>query len=259
MLDLLARKMLYPAPAFRVPSPPPAPLAEVRLELGSGTEVIGWAFAGPAPDAPAAVFFHGNGENLQTLRQAGLFDDLAGLGIHFLAIDYPGYGRSGGTPREASLVAAGEAGLGWLAQRFPESPKALVGWSLGAAVAVQVARRHGGSVDRLALMSAWDDLPTLAAAHFPRWLVGLALSDRYDSVAAAPEIRVPTLLIHGVRDRIIPLAHGERLRAALPRAEELIRVPDAGHNDLLARPVVWRALGRFLRGEAVTTDPSRGG
>lgn len=247
MLHLLARKMLYPAPAYRVPSPPPAPLAEVRLELDSGTEVLGWASASPAPDAPAAVFFHGNGENLGTMRAAGLFDDLEGLGIHFLAVDYPGYGRSGGTPSEASLVAAGEAALAWLAERHPESPKALVGWSLGAAVAVQVARRHGG-VDRLALMSAWDDLPTLAAEHFPRWLVGLALADRYDSVAAAPEIRVPTLLIHGVRDRIIPLAHGERLRAALPRAEELVRVPDAGHNDLLARPVVWRELARFLRG-----------
>jgi pimeloyl-ACP methyl ester carboxylesterase len=237
VFDFLGRQMLYPAPAFAVPSPPPVPLEEVRLELGSGGgEVIGWAFEHP-PDAErdrprtAVVFFH----------------DFERLGVHFLAVDYPGYGRSRGTPSEASLVAAGEAGLAWLERRFPDSPKAVAGWSLGAAVAVQVARRQGARVDRLALLSAWDDLTSLAAAHFPRWLVSMGLPDRYDSLAAAPEIAAPTLLIHGTRDQIIPIVHGERLYAAFGERARMVRVPDAGHNDLLARPVVWEELARFLR------------
>lgn len=249
MFELLGRQMLYPAPAFAVPSPPPAPLEEVRLELPGGGEVIGWAFEHPTSDdhpRPAAVFFHGNGENLATMQLAGLFEDLERLGVHFLAVDYPGYGRSRGTPSEAALVAAGEAGLGWLAERFPASPKSVVGWSLGAAVAIQVARRQGARVDRLALLSAWDDLPSVASAHFPRWLVSVGLPDRYDSVAAAPEIEVPTLLIHGARDQIVPIVHGERLHAALGERARMVRVPGAGHNDLLARPVVWEELARFL-------------
>jgi hypothetical protein len=253
VFDFLGRQMLYPAPAFAVPSPPPVPLEEVRLELGSGGgEVIGWAFEHP-PDAErdrprtAVVFFHGNGENLATMQLAGLYDDFERLGVHFLAVDYPGYGRSRGTPSEASLVAAGEAGLAWLERRFPDSPKAVAGWSLGAAVAVQVARRQGARVDRLALLSAWDDLTSLAAAHFPRWLVSMGLPDRYDSLAAAPEIAAPTLMIHGTRDQIIPIVHGERLYAAFGERARMVRVPDAGHNDLLARPVVWEELARFLR------------
>lgn len=252
MFEILGRQVLYPAPAVPVRTPP-APLAEARLEAG-GHEVIAWAFEHPATGdgerdraRPAVVFFHGNGENLETMRLSGLFDDLRRVGVHFVAVDYPGYGRSRGRPGEAGLVASGEAGLAWLEERFPEQPKALVGWSLGAAVAVQVARRHGGRVDRLALMSAWDDLPSLAAVHFPRWLVKVGLPDRYDSLAAAPEIRVPTLMIHGVRDRIVPIVHGERLHAALGDQARMVRVPEAGHNDLLARPVVWQELARFLR------------
>lgn len=253
MLEFLARKMLYPAPALAVPSPPPEPLVEVRLELASGgPEVVGWSFEHPPEDPaaegsrPAVVFFHGNGENLATMHYAGLYDDLMGLGVHFLALDYPGYGPSRGTPTEASLTAAGRSGFDWLAERYPANPKVVLGWSLGAAVAVQVARRGETSVDRLVLLSAWDDLPTLAAAHFPRWLVSMALPDRYDSVAAAPEIDTPTLLVHGTADSIIPIKHGLRLHAAFENGAEMVEIAGAGHNDLLARPEVWRELGRFL-------------
>lgn len=254
MLELLARKMLYPAPLARLPSPPPAPLLEVRLQPSpAGPDVVAWGFDHPPPENPAAerdraavVFFHGNGENLATMLYAGLFDDLERLGVHFLAVEYPGYGPNRGKPAEASLVAAGLAGLEWLAERYPASPKVVLGWSLGAAVAVQVARRSEWPVDRLALLSAWDDLPALASAHFPRWLVALGLSDRYDSVAAAAEIVAPTLLVHGTADTIIPLEHGERLHAAFTNGAELIEVPGAGHNDLLSRPEVWRELRRFL-------------
>jgi fermentation-respiration switch protein FrsA (DUF1100 family) len=54
-------------------------------------------------------------------------------------------------------------------------------------------------------------------------------------------------MIHGTRDQIIPIVHGERLYAAFGERARMVRVPDAGHNDLLARPVVWEELARFLR------------
>ncbi len=264
MLDPLVRQMVYPAPPIPVPSPPPAPLAEVTLELPAGERVVAWARQGPAPSSPAVVFFHGNGENLETVRFGGLFDELAALGAHVLAVDYPGYGRSTGEPREASLTAAGEAGLGWLAERHPQSPKVVLGWSLGAAVAIRTAARDASEAfgtsrrrraDGLVLMSAWSDLPSLAAVHFPSWLVGLGLKDKYDSVAAAAEVRAPVLMIHGTVDEIIPLEQGRRVEDALrARASQpgeadtcrFVEVPGAGHNDLLSYPVVWQELGAFL-------------
>ncbi len=270
MLDPLVRQMLYPAPPISVPSPPPAPLEEVTLELPGGERASCWAQEHPDASSPAVVFFHGNGENLETVRLSGMFDQLAALGVHVLAVDYPGYGRSTGTPSEASLTAAGEAGLGWITGRHPESKKVVLGWSLGAAVAIKTAvgddadtdgktprRRADGPprrrrVDGLVLMSAWSDLASLAAIHYPSWLVGLGLKDKYDSVAAAAGVRSPVLMIHGTDDQIIPLAQGRQLHAALPSLEDVrpcrfVEVPGAGHNDLLARSVVWQELGAFLR------------
>ena len=246
MLDPLIRQMLYPAPPIPVPSPPPAPLEEVALALPSGERAVGWARIREDPASPAAAFFHGNGENLETLRLSGLYDQLAALGMHLLAVEYPGYVPGSGQPSEASLTAAGRAGLDWLAKRHPSSPRLVLGWSLGAAVAIGTAAGADG-VDGLVLISAWADLPSLAKTHYPGWLVGLGLSDTYDSVAAAGKIEVPVLMIHGGADEIIPIGEGRRLHRALGDASRFVEVPGAGHNDLLARPVVWEELGTFVR------------
>ena len=70
---------------------------------------------------------------------------------------------------------------------------------------------------------------------------------RLRSWTSAPEIGVPTLLVHGSVDSIIPIAHGERLHAAFTGGgAEMVAVAGAGHNDLLRRPEVWRELRRFL-------------
>lgn len=245
------KQMIYPAPPYRVPSPPPAPIVEAVWSLADGTRIVGWASDAVAvPGAPAVVFFHGNGENLETMRLGGLYDDLDHLGIAWLAVDYPGYGASGGSPSEDSLVEAALGGFAELGRRFPGRPRVICGWSLGAAVAAQLAARRAGEVDGLMLLSPWTDLPSLAGEHFPGWLVSMLLRERYDSLALTQELPGPALVIHGAVDTIIPVEHGRRLVAALPGAR-YFEVPGAGHNDLLGRTEVWQAMAEYLRG-AVT-------
>ncbi len=255
MLAPLVRQMLYPAPPISVPSPPPPPLEEVILELPGGERTVAWSLRHAVANSPAVVFFHGNGENIETVRLSGLFDELAVLGAHVLAVEYPGYGRSTGEPSESSLVAAGEAGLAWIVERYPESKKIVLGWSLGAAVAIQTAANRTADVDGLVLMSAWADLRSVAAIHYPSWLVGMGLEDKYDSVAAAAKVRAPVLTVHGAADQIIPVEQGRRLHEALESSAQqqgsealprFVGVAGAGHNDLLARPEVWQELRAFL-------------
>jgi hypothetical protein len=244
MIDALARQITYPAPLLTVPSPPPAPLREIAFGSGAG-EVSAWWLPPRTPAAPVALMLHGNGENLETMRLAGLFEDFAGLGIGVLAIDYPGYGRSKGGPSERALVAAADTAWRWLAETAGNAPPVVVGWSLGAAVAAQVAARHADTVDALVLLSPWDNLHSVASRFFPSFVLGL-LRDRYDSVAAAARVRCPSLVVHGERDEIIPVELGERLFRALPEPKSWVAIAETGHNDLLAHPRTWRAIGDFL-------------
>ncbi|PIE80840.1 MAG: alpha/beta hydrolase [Chloroflexi bacterium] len=55
-----------------------------------------------------------------------------------------------------------------------------------------------------------------------------AMRDRPDSSSTLTEIDVPTLIIHGADDKIVPLAEAEAMRDAIPNAQ-LVVIPDAGH------------------------------
>jgi pimeloyl-ACP methyl ester carboxylesterase len=247
MMDSVVRSMLYPAPPVRVPSPPPSPLVEVPLEAG-GRAVSAWYRppTGGAAAAPLVLWLHGNGENLETMRHGGLFEDLSTSGAGVLAIDYPGYGRSPGTPSEAANLAAAEAAWQWMLHHRDGRPLVIAGWSLGAAVATPLAAAHRDDVTGVMLLSAWDRLEAVARLHFPGWMVGALLSERYDSNAAAPRITAPKLVVHGDRDTIISIELGRHLFAALPEPKQWVEVPGAGHNDLLSRPEAWQAIHAFL-------------
>jgi pimeloyl-ACP methyl ester carboxylesterase len=190
------------------------------------------------------LFLHGNGENLETMRRSGLFEELLALDVPFVALDYPGYGSSTGVPSEASLLEAGSVVLRWMKDHFDHRPAVVVGWSLGAAVAIGMVAAEPDSCSGLVTMSAWTSLAEVGASHFPRWLVELAVTDRYESIKAARNITCPVLAIHGSADRVIPVEQGREVAAA-SRATWL-EVPSAGHNDLLGHPIVWNRLSDFL-------------
>lgn len=258
MLDAFVRQSIYPAPQVRVPSPPPAPISEVTLPISTGDRIVAWGWSDPAlaPGRPAVLFFHGNGENLATMHMAGLFDDLARLGVAWLAVDFPGYGRSTGTPSEEGLRATADAAVAWMRERHPDRPLVLCGWSLGAATAIGAAARHPGQVHGLIALSPWTSLSDVARLHFPGFVVQGLLRETYDSLTAAREIRVPALIVHGDQDTLIPVGHGKAIAEAL--GARWVPVSRAGHNDLLAREEVWTEMAGFLDGISERTKRTQG-
>ena len=62
-----------------------------------------------------------------------------------------------------------------------------------------------------------------------------AMRDRPDSTDDLPGLDIPTLVIHGADDQLIPVSEAEATAAAMPRAK-LVIVPDAGHLPNLEQP-----------------------
>jgi pimeloyl-ACP methyl ester carboxylesterase len=239
------RSLIYPVPWVEVGDPPTG-FEELSLQLEDGTGIIGWHLQPSSTSRrPAMVFFHGNGENLETMKAAGLYEELRQLDAPLLVVDYPGYGRSGGRPDEKALKLAAERAAAWTLQQYPERGLVPCGWSLGAALAVHLAADTSTGARGVVVISPWTSLAAVASLHFPGFLVDLGLREEYDSLALAGRIEVPALVVHGVRDRIIPVQQGERLAGAM-QLSRWVPIGEAGHNDLLAEPRVWQEIERFL-------------
>lgn len=239
------RNLIYPVPTVKV-GRPPAGFDEVELLSAEGSRALGWHHPGPrSRNRPAMIFFHGNGENLETLKWTGLYDRLMTLGFPVLVVDYPGYGRSTGLPSEKSLKSTAEEALIWMGNRYPDRPIVPCGWSLGAALALHLARVGASQVQGVIAISPWTSLKAVAEIHFPRWLVSMGLGESYDSLGLADQIDIPALVIHGAADRIIPVQQGRRLAAGIDAAR-WVQVELAGHNDLLGFSAVWQEIDDFM-------------
>lgn len=82
----------------------------------------------------------------------------------------------------------------------------------------------------------------------PEGMIGAlaAMRDRPDSTELLAEIDVPTLVIHGEQDQIIPISEAEAMAKAIPNAT-LVRIPNAGHlPNLEQADLVNDALIDFL-------------
>ncbi len=184
------------------------------------------------PGARTVVHFHNNRETVESAASFARALRARGLGV--VLMEYRGYGASAGlAPSEEGLYEDAEAVLDMLAARgvLPDQI-VLSGASLGTGVAAEMARRGRGG--RLVLVTPYTSIADLVTAFVPGFPAWALLADRFDTLAKAASIRVPTLVIHGDADEIVPFAMGRRVAGAIAGAR-LLRVPAGRHGDLFAR------------------------
>lgn len=207
-------------------------LAGEELQLRTEDDVTLHAFYLPAPGASRALLFlHGNAGNAShRLPNAA---ELVRLGVHVLLLDYRGYGLSEGSPSEAGVYRDARAGLAHLrdVRGLPEERIVVFGRSLGAAVAVDLARDR--PLAGLVLESAFTSASDVARGIYGP-LGGLVARGRFDAARRIPEVRCPILFFHGDRDDIIDLELGRRLFELAPEPKTFEVIQGAGHNDTTA-------------------------
>lgn len=236
-LFLFQRSLLFPAP---IPLPTMVARGGDRatLAVAGGTVPMWWS---GAVGAPLVLFFHGNGGQLSRTTRTGR--DAAAAGLGFAAVEYPGYGESTGAgPSEAGCFEAARAAIAKLAEYGFDRPICM-GHSLGSGVATALAAE--GRCARLVLASPYTSITELASSQYPYVPVRWLLRDRFDSLSRAPNVRIPTLVIHGAQDDVIPITMGRTLAAAIPGAEFLERARH--HNDILDGET-WAAVAEFVDG-----------
>jgi len=225
------RAVLYPAPRRELPrAPNGCALRDFRATDGEPVQ----ALVMPAPkDARTIVHFHGNGETIAD--SVALGSELVRRGFGFIAVEYRGYGGSTAAagPTEDGLYADAEGVLTTLRNEGIGPDKVVLwGTSLGSGVAVEMAVRGHGS--RLVLFTPFTSIVNVAARLVPILPASLVVTDRYDNLAKASRITIPTLVVHGNQDALVPYDMGVELARAITGAE-LVTIDGGAHNDLFVR------------------------
>jgi pimeloyl-ACP methyl ester carboxylesterase len=202
---------------------------EIVLDSAGGERVIAWHVA-PRGEKPVVLYFHGNGGALR--YRVARFRALVADGTGLVALSYRGYGGSSGGPTEAGLIADGIAVYEFAASRYRADRIVLWGESLGSGVAVAVAAEK--PVSRVVLEAPFASAVEIAAHAYPfvpvRWL----MKDQFRSDLRIGKVTAPVLILHGERDRVVPIGSGERLHAMIRAPKRFVRFPGAGHENLAA-------------------------
>ena len=245
LMYLAQRSMLFAPDTARTP-PAAAGLpqaSEVTLVSGDGTKVLAWHIP-PADGRPVVIFFQGNGGALR--GRTNRFRTLTADGTGLVALAYPGYGGSEGRPSEDSLIGAGFAAYAFAAERYPPERIALWGESMGGAVAIAVAAEK--PVARMILESPFTSAVDLAASMYWFVPVRLLMKDPFRSDLRVGKVTAPTLVMHGVHDRLVPISHSERLMEMIRAPKKFVRFENGSHNDLDSQGAT-ATVKRFLAGE----------
>jgi len=265
-VNFLELQFVFPGSATRgqlsAVVPPMAGCELVKLHGAGGTRLVGLFGKALAPGAkegkPALLYFYGNGTCMAYSRD--VFNRFRQLGFNAMMVDYPGYGMSGGTPSEAGCYSAADAAYDYLLNRndIDHARIVAVGWSLGAAVAIDLASRR--PVAGLVTLSAFTNISDMTRSLLNGLPLSFLLSCRFDNMSKIGLVSCPILMVHGVRDAMVPPGMLDRLAACARSKVTILRLEEAGHNDIFQRGGD-RLFGRvkgFVDGlsETTTTKPA---
>jgi fermentation-respiration switch protein FrsA (DUF1100 family) len=223
---------------FQPPSPGYRDSEEIiKLTTADGVRIS--AVYLPNENATQTILFsHGNAEDLGTvgLRLRQLHD----MGFSVLGYDYRGYGTSESRPSEEGVYRDVDAAYEYLTVQMHIPPNKIIldGWSLGGAVAADLASRKpvGGLILESTFVSAFR-VVTRVPVPF----------DKFKTLDKLDKITCPILLIHGRDDRVIKFWHGEMIFAAAREPKRSLWVDNADHGNvsIVAKEDYESALKNF--------------
>lgn len=230
VLFFIQHKIIFPAAYAGKPAAAPIhpEIETLELKTSQGTS-IAWYLAPQEASAdnpvPLVVILHGNAELID--HQHFLLNYYHGLGFAVLLPEYRGYGRSEGSPSQATIVPDAVAFYDMAVAR-PEvdGTKVVIhGRSIGGAVAAQLADQRTPQV--LIVQSTGTSVATMA------WKYGappFIVRSPFNTARVFEKMNIPILILHSLHDGIFPYAHAKELLAAAPNA---ILVPfNSGHGNI---------------------------
>jgi pimeloyl-ACP methyl ester carboxylesterase len=268
----LAHEMTHPprhttgyALARRLPVDPAEiglPFESWSLDLPGGVRLAVWDCRQSQPPAESssrltAVIIHGWGHS--RIDMLAWVQPWRREFQRMIVYDLRGHGESTGPSR---LGDGEERDLLALIERLGNDRIVLIGHSMGATIAIRAAASDDVAAKRVVGVIACSPYaefhPSLQGRlrggdYSARPLTDLALAwlrlrgiRPPGALPAAASVRLPTLVIHGSDDRMVPIDHARRIAAAA--GADLLEADHAGHRDAFQSSRAEARVRRFLAG-----------
>jgi uncharacterized protein len=184
-------------------------IKEHWIQTSDGEKLHAWWM--PVDSAAYTVlFFHGNAGNVSRgEKRMRLFYE---MGFNALAVDYRGYGISTGKiQKENDIYEDARASFEYLKKTLgiDESKIIIWGWSMGGAVAVDLAQNK--KCHALVMESTFYSMLDMAQKTF--WFIPNRLTLKYNFLSGEKlsAITCPVLFIHSRQDETVPWSQGIKL------------------------------------------------
>ena len=245
-------------PVNQVVGAPPRPWLFTRLPVESPPGHWLHVLEAGLPDAPTLLLLHGAAGSWHNFR---LQIEWLQHGYRIISLDLRGHGLSPwpGTSHIEDFV---QDVLGVIDARIP-GPFAMIGHSFGGCLATLVADRMGARARGLTQLNTAGEIPRgplfrflKLFARFSHWVAqiepywischGRVAHDLlWDTLPAwntwglYPKIQVPTMVVAGKRDSLIPWRSSQRMAELIPGATSHL-IEDGAHVCMWEHPEILR-------------------
>jgi hypothetical protein len=230
---------------------------DVHFRSSDGLMLHGWWLPAKGEAKGTVLFFHGNAENIST--HIGNVYWLPAQNYNVFLPDYRGYGKSEGVPTLEGIQDDLNSAMGYLLQRKDIDAERIVilAQSLGGAMAIyNVAHSpYRAKIKALITESAFSDYRDLSREKLGsfwlswplQWPLSFLIDNDFSPLPVVNKISpIPLLIIHGDKDKVVPLAHGQALFAAAKQPKEMWVVPEGGHIEALKHEKYRKMLLEYL-------------
>lgn len=207
---------------------------DVTFRTEDGLNLNGWFVPGKKSssdeDLHTLLWFHGNAGNInQRLENIKMLHDR--VPVNVFIIDYRQYGKSEGKVSEQGTYIDAGAALTYLHSRKDINHEKIIffGRSLGSAVAIDLAVKENCCA--LILETPFTSIKEMGKELYPLLPINLFLRTKYDSLSKIRDVKVPTLIMHGDKDELVPFEQGRKIYEAANEPKEFYTIPGANHND----------------------------
>ena len=182
--------------------------------------------------------FHGNAENMTSHYLSLLW--LLDHNYELITFDYRGYGKSEGSPDTKKIIEDSQKFITFLQKRNNKwnRPIIIFGQSLGGILSTRSLAELENkeliySLVIEASFSSYEEIGETKGREICLplgYLASLLISDKYSIQKELEKISpIPIIIIHGTKDKIIPLSFSQKIYELAKEPKYFIKIPLAQH------------------------------